>query len=133
MWMNHKQEHNATLEIGLKKKRKKSPADGSSKGCMRGKIRPENLNCKYRGVRQKTWGKWVAEIREPVYNTNQHQSNGKRLWLDTFSTDVEAARAYDKATKAMQGHDAILNFPNYCVQNGQLANDSLSVSIAQIA
>ncbi|KAF3643628.1 Dehydration-responsive element-binding protein 2D [Capsicum annuum] len=98
---------------------------------MRGKGGPENLECTYRGVRQRTWGKWVAEIREPVNNTNEHQSNGKRLWLGTFSTDAEAARTYDEAAKAMYGHDAILNFPEYCVQNAQLANDLLHVPIAQ--
>ncbi|OIT28680.1 dehydration-responsive element-binding protein 2g, partial [Nicotiana attenuata] len=77
-------------------------------------------------VRQRTWGKWVAEIREPVYN-----SNGKRLWLGTFSTAVEAAIAYDEAAKVLYGHNAILNFPDYCVQNSELANYSTSVSIAR--
>ncbi|MCE2055780.1 hypothetical protein HAX54_043381 [Datura stramonium] len=130
MWKNHKQELNATLDGGVKKRKRKFPAKGSKKGCMRGKGGPENLKCKYRGVRQRTWGKWVAEIREPVYNTNERQSNGKRLWLGTFSSDVDAARAYDEAAKAMYGRDAILNFP-YCVHNAQLANDSLSVSIVR--
>ncbi|KAK4342683.1 hypothetical protein RND71_038499 [Anisodus tanguticus] len=132
MWKNKKQDLNATLDGGIKKRRRKVPAKGSKKGCMSGKGGPENLGCKYRGVRQRTWGKWVAEIREPVYNSNEYQSNGKRLWLGTFSTAVEAARAYDEAAKAMYGHDAILNFPDYyCVQNAQLANDSSSVSIAR--
>ncbi|KAJ8533108.1 hypothetical protein K7X08_015997 [Anisodus acutangulus] len=132
MWKNKKQDPNATLDGGIKKRRRKVPAKGSKKGCMSGKGGPENLGCKYRGVRQRTWGKWVAEIREPVYNSNEYQSNGKRLWLGTFSTAVEAARAYDEAAKAMYGHDAILNFPDYyCVQNAQLANDSSSVSIAR--
>ncbi|KAJ8551023.1 hypothetical protein K7X08_000393 [Anisodus acutangulus] len=85
-----------------------------------------------RGVRQRTWGKWVAEIRERVYNTVEYQSNGKRLWLGTFlQLSKLPACAYDEAAKAMYGHDAILNFPDYCVQNDQVANDSSSVSIAQ--
>ncbi|XP_070037763.1 uncharacterized protein [Nicotiana tomentosiformis] len=133
MWKNQKQELNATLDGGIKKKTRKFPAQGSKKGCMRGKGGPENLGCKYRGVRQRTWGKWVAEIREPVYNSNDYEyhSNGKRLWLGTFSTAIEAAIAYDEAAKAMYGHNATLNFPDYCVQNSELANYSTSVSIAQ--
>jgi EREBP-like factor len=55
---------------------------GSKKGCMKGKGGPENSKCKYRGVRQRKWGKWVAEIRQP--------NGGKRLWLGTFANSLEA-------------------------------------------
>ncbi|KAI3987278.1 hypothetical protein MKX01_031762 [Papaver californicum] len=78
------------------------PAKGSKKGCMRGKGGPENSLTNYRGVRQRTWGKWVAEIREP--------NRGNRLWLGTFATSKEAAIAYDDAAKAMYGENARLNF-----------------------
>ncbi|KAL0382185.1 UNVERIFIED_CONTAM: Dehydration-responsive element-binding protein 2A [Sesamum calycinum] len=37
---------------------RKAPAKGSKKGCMKGKGGPENARCNYRGVRQRTWGKW---------------------------------------------------------------------------
>ncbi|KAI3977410.1 hypothetical protein MKX01_000323 [Papaver californicum] len=82
----------------------RKPGKGSKKGCMRGKGGPENLKCKYRGVRQRTWGKWVSEIRKP--------NGGGRLWLGTFDTAIEAAQSYDDASRRMYGENAFLNFPD---------------------
>nr|ASL72071.1 DREB [Taraxacum kok-saghyz] len=83
---------------------RKVPAKGSKKGCMKGKGGPDNSRCNFRGVRQRTWGKWVAEIREP--------NRGSRLWLGTFGSAVEAALAYDEAARVMYGPCARLNLPN---------------------
>jgi len=73
----------------------------SKKPRSRRKGGPENALCNYKGVRQRTWGKWVAEIREP--------KRGTRLWLGTFNTSIEAALAYDNAAKRLYGESARLN------------------------
>lgn len=57
---------------------------------------------KYKGVRQRPWGRWIGHIRDP--------RRAARVWLGTFEMAGEAAKAFDRAPISFQGARTNINF-----------------------
>ncbi|MGA2092565.1 MAG: AP2/ERF family transcription factor [Sedimentisphaerales bacterium] len=84
-------------------------ASYSENNCNRPK--KKNTTSQYTGVHlNKKTGKWVAQIR----------IDGKGTHLGTFDSEIEAARAYDRAAKREHGIFARLNFPENGVSPEEL-------------
>lgn len=77
---------------------------GATTDGLRGRRKSSSSRGHHRfvGVRQRPSGRWVAEIKDSLQKV--------RLWLGTFDTDEEAARAYDAAARSLRGANARTNF-----------------------
>lgn len=84
----------------------KNPTTTSSKG---GQATTKPAARRFVGVRQRPSGRWVAEIKD--------SSQRVRLWLGTYDTPEEAARAYDEAARALRGENARTNFASSVFNN----------------
>jgi hypothetical protein len=58
----------------------------------------------FKGTRLREWGKWVSEIRIP--------KTREKIYLGSYKTAEQAARAFDAAMYCLKGPNAKFNFPD---------------------
>ncbi|EFH42226.1 hypothetical protein ARALYDRAFT_918406 [Arabidopsis lyrata subsp. lyrata] len=99
--------NNIVTGVSMKDRKRLSSSSDDTQSPASSRQRPNKVSVsgqikKFRGVRQRPWGKWAAEIRDPEQR--------RRIWLGTFETAEEAAVVYDNAAIRLRGPDALTNF-----------------------
>ncbi|XP_060178352.1 ethylene-responsive transcription factor ERN1-like [Lycium barbarum] len=102
------------MEINFQKQQQTEPISLNKATKSKGRKRSKGSN-HFVGVRQRPSGKWVAEIKDTTKKI--------RMWLGTYETGEEAARAYDQAAVLLRGSNTRTNFVATCVsQDSPLAS-----------
>jgi len=81
---------------------------------FKGRNKKSETTDKFVGVRQRPSGRYVAEIKDTTQNI--------RMWLGTFETAEEAARAYDEAATLLRGSNTRTNFVTHVSYDSPLAS-----------